>query len=536
MTPRSWLLPRLAIPAFLFILSLGVLFFDRPQPGAVEALSGGGQIFFYRGILAGATIGGPTSLAFGPDGRLYAASEDEIRAFTLDPATKQVLASEQIATGLADVTGIAFDPTAAPSPVILYASRRNPDATEGYEGVVSRFTGPTWGRQDVITGLPNSRPFTNHFTNGLAFDNQGRLFIAQGSMTDTGLAGPYYPEVPLSAAILIADIHAPGFNGAVAYSPAGTPTDDNVNQVSGNVSVFAAGLRNPYDLVLHSNGYIYATDNAPNPAATSLSCTTEGGTVNDADELNLIEQGNYYGFPNRNRGRFDARQCAYRAPEDGDGNGATGPIAILPDHCSCDGIAEYTSLAFNGAMTGDLLVARLIYGEVSRTELSLDGRSAVSTTILADTFQLPLDVLAANDGTIYVAEYGADRIAVLAPDSDRDGCADPRETGLNQVVGGRRNPKNFWDFFDTPGMGDVRDRAVTIGDISRVVSRFGSFGTATTVDDALAPAPAAPAYHAGFDRTPSTIVAEPWRTNAANGAITIQDIALAVQSFGNTCV
>jgi hypothetical protein len=118
-------------------------------------------------------------------------------------------------------------------------------------------------------------------------------------------------------------------------------------------------------------------------------------------------------------------------------------------------------------------------------------------------------------------------------DCDADGCTDGVELGPNQVAGGRRNPSSFWDFFDTPAPPNERDGSITVADIARIVARFGSSGGATSIADALSMPPAAPAYHAGFDRT----LAGPngWNTGAANGSITIEDISRSVQSFGHSC-
>ena len=368
---------------------------------------------FEAGVL-NFSLTNPTSLAFGPDGRLYVASQTDIRALTLAGGGLSVQSVESIASGQQQMIGIAFDPTAI-TPIKVYASRREPGATDGFEGVVSTFTAPTWMRQDVITGLSNSAPFSNHFTNGLAFDSTGKLYIAQGSNTDAGLAGPNYPETPLSAAILRADIHAPAFDGTVTYSPPGVPADDNIDQIGGDVSVYAAGTRNPFDLLVHSNGKIYATDNGPAGPNTSTSCTTSGTGVSSADELNLIVQGGYYGFPNRNRGRADVRQCTYHAPEEGDGACFTAPIYTFPAHCSCDGIAEYTPSAFGGEMQGDLVIAQLIFGNVVRAQLSPDGLSVLSVTTLQSDYVQPLDVAVGPNGVIYIAEYGASQVAYLAP-------------------------------------------------------------------------------------------------------------------------
>ncbi|MDP3767095.1 MAG: flexitail domain-containing putative surface protein, partial [Dehalococcoidia bacterium] len=374
-----------------------------------------------------------------------------------------------------------------------------------------------------ITGLPSSAPFYNHLTNGLTFDDQGRLFIAQGSSTDTGLAGSnYWPETPLSAAILMADIHSSGFDGAITYSPAGSPANDNVDQVGGDVDVYAPGVRNPYDLVIHSNGYIYATDNGATGVATSTGCATSGGSTSTSDELNLIEQGNYYGFPNRNRGLGipDARQCVYHAPQEGNGVGFTGPINILPSHCSCDGIIEYTSAAFGGALQGNLMHVEWTFGRITRTVLAPNGRSVTSTSTLASALNQPLDLTQGADGTIYVAEFGDGEVTFFAPDSDRDGCHDSRELGPDEMLGGRRNPANQWDFYDVTKDGTVS----LLEDIFDVAAAFGS-------------KPGVPSYDPDLDRSAAPAGADPWDMGPPDGTVDLfVDIFGVAAQFGHMCV
>jgi subtilisin-like proprotein convertase family protein len=120
----------------------------------------------------------------------------------------------------------------------------------------------------------------------------------------------------------------------------------------------------------------------------------------------------------------------------------------------------------------------------------------------------------------------------LNVDYDLDGCMSDRELGANAAQGGGRNPTNFWDFYDTPGPGNVRDRAITAGDLARVVERFGSSGNKAT--DPLSAPPPPIAYHPAFDRTPPG-VSPNGIEQSANGSVTAQDLAVIVSQFGHTC-
>lgn len=122
----------------------------------------------------------------------------------------------------------------------------------------------------------------------------------------------------------------------------------------------------------------------------------------------------------------------------------------------------------------------------------------------------------------------------LHSDTDRDGCTDTEEMGLNNMLGGQRNRLLFWDFFDTPnGAALARDKVITIGDITAVVARFGASGS-PALDPLTTPAPA-PAYHTAFDRTDDPGSTDRWKLLGPNGSLTIADVVLEVSQFGTTC-
>lgn len=206
----------------------------------------------------------------------------------------------------------------------------------------------------------------------------------------------------------MAHLSRPDFDGDVTYSK----TDD---QTSGfDVEVFAAGQRNPYDITLHSNGFLYGTDNGANFGfgEKSVDCETTGVDPSEGDELNLLEPGKYYGQANRKRGETDPRQCQWRSQTEPSDDEYSAPIAMLES--SMDGVIEFQTDHFEGKLRGQLILGQY-KGGIYRAELSSDGRSVMSknATLLDENGGLVLTQ--GPDGTLFVVMNDDGKVTFLSP-------------------------------------------------------------------------------------------------------------------------
>ena len=377
------------------------------------------------------SVPNPTSMAWGPDNRLYVTELfGTMHALTFNQ-NKQVIADEVITTlGSRLTLGITVDPLSTPTDVVLWVSHSSPSLDNGApnSGIISRLSGIGFTvRQDVITGLP--RAIANHATNSLHFGPDGKLYIVQGGNSGAGAPNTgntefgTMQEQPLSAALLVADVRSPSFDGSC----------HNPNDIFGpppcDVVPYATGLRNSYDFVFHSNGRIYAPDNGlgvvgtypPTPVPSCLGF----GDVNShnpglqPDVLSVIVQGGYYGHPNPHR-----NECVFK---DGSFQGVAPmpnwvpPILNLGNNRSANGTIEYTSGAFCNALQGSILIANYSIGDdIVRVKLSPDGLSVSQASTLVGGFNDPLPLALGPDGTIYVGELGGNLVTALVPNSN--GC------------------------------------------------------------------------------------------------------------------
>jgi hypothetical protein len=190
-----------------------------------------------------ADLANPTSLQFGPDGRLYVAEQNgRINAFTIALTNGQYTATNHEVLKLTNgagvvqsimnhnddgslapsignrqVTGILVTGTAA-APVIYISSSdpriatNNDSNLDTNSGVLTRvtWTGTGWEAVDLIRGLPRSEE--NHSNNGMTLSPDGtKLYLAVGGNTNNGAPSGFFAytgEYALSGTVLEIDLVA----------------------------------------------------------------------------------------------------------------------------------------------------------------------------------------------------------------------------------------------------------------------------------------------------------------------------------------
>jgi hypothetical protein len=245
--------------------------------------------------------------------------------------------------------------------------------------------------------------------NQIEFGDNGELYIQIGSNTNGGVPGPLtgkqiQKENYFSAATLVAYLSDPMFNGAITYDAAdnGSPTGAR------GIEVFASGLRNPFGIVLHSNGNLYATDNGPNNGygnmQTGCGPNQQIQDKTEPDKLLLVQKGKYYGHPNTKRAIVDNKpnQCTWRSGYEPTDSTHESPLLHLAS--SMDGIIEWESNHFFGQLRNNLIISKYTQG-MFRVILGIDGRSVIPESDPALNFigNAGLDIVQSPSGTLIEA-------------------------------------------------------------------------------------------------------------------------------------
>lgn len=294
----------------------------------------------------------PTSLTFGPDGTLYvAAATQNIYALNDPDGDHRATLSSIFASGLDTPLGLLWiDKT-------LYISYK--------DNVVAMQDTNGDGVQDQSHIIVANLPTGLHQNDGMVLGADGYIYMGLGSTCDACV------EVsPFSASIL-------------RFKPDGS-----------DLSVYARGFRNPYDVAFNAAGDLFATDNGRDKLGDDI----------PLEELNHVRQGLHYGWPDCWEGNTDAT-CADK----------TGAVATFTAHSSVDGLAfydaenfppEYRDNAFV-AVLGSYILPKIERG-VQRVKLTKQGDNYTAKTEwflqLGQTGR-PLDLTVGPDGGLYVADY-----------------------------------------------------------------------------------------------------------------------------------
>lgn len=308
--------------------------------------------------------GTPMQITYGPDGNLYATVlENGTRrgaVYRMFPDGSVERYSEAV---IVSPLGLAFQPG---SDVLYVSARMTDDAGGGVWRIL-----PNREYEAVVTDLPCCFMLIENQPNGLVFGPDGYLYLGVGAISDQAEPPPgrmsnYLEPQEHEAAIL------------------------RIHPHTGELNVYARGIRNPYDLAFGVDGQLYATDN---------------GLLNGpGDRLLAVEEGAHYGWP-----YYRERGCD-NCPTIPPGLDVAPDLLDLPNRTLPRGITVYTATQFPEDMFGDLFVAfwngtenaqRIV--RIAPGDIPANGQYTPQPFMTG--LIRPIDVIVAPDGALVVADY-----------------------------------------------------------------------------------------------------------------------------------
>lgn len=326
----------------------------------------------------------------------------------------------------------------------LFVSHRN---------TITRLDLASGERLDIVTDLPSNG---DHFNENIAVGPDGKLYITQGVVTNSGVVGldnylfGWLPTAPDVHDIPCRDLTLAGENYTTgniltpdvtdvvstgAYLPYGTPSEPSqvvtgevkcsgavlrANLDGSELEVFADGFRNPYGLAFHPDGRLFVTENGPDVRGSR--------PLTGPDNFYEVIQGGWYGWPDFYGGvqvgdpsLTPPSQTPLKPVLQNPPQLAAQPIAKFTDHAVANGFDFSTSEDFAPAgqafvsLFGDLTppTAGGVVVQVGQEVVSVgpDGKIASFLTSATSTegrsFFRPTDSTFSPDGAaLYVTHFG----------------------------------------------------------------------------------------------------------------------------------
>lgn len=338
----------------------------------------------------------PWGLAFLPDGGMLVTERPGrlrvIRGGVLDPKPIEGLPT-MLAAGIAGLTDIVLDPEFATNRTLYLAySKSHPDAgdkptPQAHSALAvmrarwdggDRFTEvedifvaePWYGAPPIPARCCGQGPAFGSYGGRMAIDKDGYLYVTSGDRN--------YAE-------LVQDM-GNHFGKVLRLNRDGSlPRDNPFTSVPGvEPAIWSIGHRNPTGLTIDpATGTLWETEFGP-----------RGG-----DEVNRIERGGNYGWPDVTQGYH----CNGQPPAKG-ARGVEGMIdpvwAFGPPSHNPGNIAVYRGAMFPG-WDGNLLIA-MMNRSLGRLELAPDGHVVAQEAMLANLGQRLRDVRVGPDGAVYL--------------------------------------------------------------------------------------------------------------------------------------
>lgn len=307
-------------------------------------------------------------ITYGPDERLYATVlEDGTQTGAVYVMQADGSARRYSVGTLVAPLGLAFQPGTD----TLYVSAR--EALDG-GGVLWRLRSNGSSVEAVLEDLPCCHQIVGSQPNGLAFGPDGLLYMGIGALTD-------HAEAPNPQVQAYADIR---------------PTEAAILQINphtGEMTPYAQGIHNPFDLAFDRSGRLYATD--------------IGLLTGPGDRLLRVQEGAHYGWP-----YYRLRGCAECPPTRGALDVAP-DFLRFPDYTLPRGLTVYQGANFPQAMQNTLFVALWNGTDWAQRVVWIDPQQAAAATQDAPYEPSPFvtglirptDVVVAPDGSLVIADY-----------------------------------------------------------------------------------------------------------------------------------